>query len=268
MLRTLFRGFPFFLRLKTNEKKKKRERHRTNKSTLEKRNAQKEDLPSNGLRISIRTSHPLHKRFFSSFSPPCSNDNSRFIGIHIHRRDRTPRYSSNEQVTRRNGTFKRRSIGGPVEKESPYSPPLCGNYEADIRSTPNYHLNCKKPIRVYNSGELFGVGSHKFANCWSAVRDGSGSRSREINPGNGLYSFANCINVSLSRGGIAPRNTFPLLLRIPSSKRGKPPQPPSSLPLLLGVEQVWQRPSFPWNFDVSSNRSPRGSGGCSSKRSN
>lgn len=54
----------------------------------------------------------------------------------------------------------------------------------------------------------------------------------------------------------------------PPRKGENPPQPPSSLPLLLGVEQVWQRPSFPWNFDVSSNRSPRGSGGCSSKRSN
>lgn len=50
-------------------------------------------------------------------------------------------------------------------------------------------------------------------------------REREINPGNGerLHSFAlhrraNCINVSLSRGGIAPRNSFqPRSKYVPSS---------------------------------------------------
>lgn len=41
-------------------------------------------------RISIRI-HPLDKRYFLFFpSPPCSNDNSRFIGMHIHRSDRIP----------------------------------------------------------------------------------------------------------------------------------------------------------------------------------
>lgn len=168
MLGTFFlRGFPFSLRLKTNEKeKKKRERDiDTNKSTLEKRNVQKEDLPSWNIQNESRFEHPTHSIndvSFLLFPLPVPTDNSRFIGIHIHRRDRTPRYSSNEQVTRRNGTFKRRSIGGPVEKETPYLSSLCGNYEADIRSTRNYHLNCKKPIRIYiyiyNGGELFEVG--------------------------------------------------------------------------------------------------------------
>lgn len=73
-------------------------------------------------------------------------------------------------------------------------------------------------------------------------------REREINPGNGerLHSFAlhrraNCINVSLSRGGIAPRNSFqPRSKYVPSSSSSSSPRvwcavPPkafATLPLL------------------------------------
>lgn len=156
---------PFLSTIKNERKRKKKGKETSIRINLhsKKENVQKEDLPSWNIQNESRFEHATHSIndvSFLLFPLPVPTDNSRFIGIHIHRRDRTPRYSSNEQVTRRNGTFKRRSIGGPVEKETPYLSSLCGNYEADIRSTRNYHLNCKKPIRIYiyNGGELFEVG--------------------------------------------------------------------------------------------------------------
>lgn len=189
MLGTFFlRGFPFSLRLKTNEKeKKKRERDiDTNKSTLEKRNVQKEDLPSWNIQNESRFEHPTHSINDVSFLLfPLPTDNSRFIGIHIHRRDRTPRYSSNEQVTRRNGTFKRRSIGGPVEKETPTSPPCAGItrpiFEAHgitIWIAKSRYVYIYIYITVASYSKL--ASSHKFANCWSAVRDRVRDRARLI----------------------------------------------------------------------------------------
>lgn len=104
-------------------------------------------------------------------------------------------------------------------------------------------------------------------------------REREINPGNGerLHSFAlhrraNCINVSLSRGGIAPRNSFqPRSKYVPSSSSSSSPRvwcavPPKAFSTLALARvahatspprQVRQQArSFRWNFDVSTNTSP------------
>lgn len=72
--------------------KKKREKERiANKNLHSKKKCGKGC--SNGLEYidESRYIHPLDKRYFLFFpSPPCSNDNSRFIGMHIHRSDRIP----------------------------------------------------------------------------------------------------------------------------------------------------------------------------------
>lgn len=148
-------------------------------------------------RISIRI-HPLDKRYFLFFPPPpCSNDNSRFIGMHIHRSDRIPDTRQTSESRGEMAHLNDQSVVPPRKNQplffsssSPPSSPRAGIMKP-IFEAHRITIWIAKSwyVRIYVDimcGEHL-AGSHKFANCWSAVSagegDGSGSRSRLRSPG-------------------------------------------------------------------------------------
>lgn len=139
--------------------------------------------------ISIRI-HPLDKRYFFLLFFPV--DNSRFIGMHIHRRDRILDTRQTSESRGEMAHLNDQTVVPP--RKNPYSPlfppplpgimrPIFEAHRITIWIAKSRYVHIPVYIYIYmyitvaSISEL--AGSHKFANCWSAVSvERSGSRSR------------------------------------------------------------------------------------------